>query len=342
MRRTLTLLTAMLFTVSLVAGPSLADQRGGPGQGEGQGQGQGQGQGKGQGLENPNVVEFTSRGHEFFGLPEEIPAGWTTFRYHNNSDGEHLAYLAELPKVDGVQMTSADSVDEVAPVFQDAMNLIADGEFGAGFAEFGNLPAWYGQVIPTGGPGLVAPGEVAETTVHLEPGHYQLECYVKSLNKDTGYHEFHTFTMIEDLVVTNEQGGANEPVADVTVDLSEDGIEIDGDIRPGHRTFEINLDDKTLVSEEPHGNLLGNSVHIARLDQGSDEDTLKELDGWMNWVNPEGLSVTPPATFLGGVNSMLPGSTAYVSVHLTPGEYAIVSEVDGPLGKDMLVTVSVP
>ena len=325
MRRITTTVMTLAFAFTLIAAPSLANQ----------GKGPDQGQGKGQGLENPNVVEFTSEGHHFVGLPEEIPSGWTTFRYHNGSNGEHLAYLADLPEVEGTQITAADSVTEVAPVFQAAMDRIVDGdEPSAAFAEFADLPKWFGDVVPMGGPGLVAPGEVAETTVYLEPGHYQIECYVKSLDEETDDHVFHTETMIQDLVVTDEDGGANEPVADFEVNLTANGIEIDGDVRPGRRTFQVNLDDDSL-----HGNFLGNSVHIARLDDDTDLDA---LDAWMSWVEPEGLSITPPATFLGGVNGMRPGSTAYVSVHLTPGEYAFVSEVDNPQGKDMLATVTVP
>ena len=325
MRSTATAVATFTLALALMAAPALANQ----------GKGASQGQGKGQGLENPNVVEFTSEGHHFVGLPEEIPSGWTTFRYHNGSDGEHLAFLADLPEIDGTQITAEDSQEEVAPVFQAAMDRIVDGhDLQDAFAEFANLPGWYWDVVPMGGPGLVAPGEVAETTVYLEPGHYQLECYVKSLDEETGYHVFHTETMIQDLIVTDEDGGANEPVADFEVNLTKDGIEIDGAVRPGQRTFKVNLDD-----DAPHGNFLGNSVHIARLDDDTD---VEELDAWMNWVEPEGLSITPPATFLGGVNGMRPGSTAYVSVHLTPGEYAFVSEVDNPQGKDMLATVTVP
>ena len=336
MRRIATTVMTSAFALTLIAAPTLANQGQGADQSQSHGQSQGQGHGKGHGLENPNVVELTSEGHHFIGLPEEIPSGWTTFRYHNNSAGEHLAYLVDLPEFDGTQITSEHSVKEVAPVFQAAMDRIIDGDEPLdAFAEFADLPPWYWHVVPMGGPGLVAPGEVAETTVYLEPGHYQLECYVKSLDGNTGYHVFHTETMIEDLVVTDEDSGANEPVADFEVNLTQDGIEIDGDVRPGQRTFKVNLND----ASAPHGNFLGNSVHIARLDHDTDVD---ELDAWMNWVDPDGLSITPPATFLGGVNGMPGGSTAYVSVHLTPGEYAFISEVDNPRDKDMLETVSVP
>jgi len=319
MRRELTLLTAMLFTLGLVAAPTLANP----------GEGADQGQGKGQGLENPNVVEFYSEGHEFFGLPEEIPSGWTTFRYHNNSDGEHFAYIADLPG----GITTQDSLDEVAPVFQEAMDLIAAGDIAGGFGRFEDLPPWFWEVVPTGGPGLVAPGGVAETTVYLEPGNYQIECYVKSDG------EFHTFTMIEDLTVTGEDNGAREPRADFDVVLTnptdeEDGMEIVGDVRPGHRTFAVHFEEQMV-----HGNGLGHDVHLARLDHDTDLD---ELAAWMNWAKPGGLDVTPPAEFLGGVQTMTAGSTAYVSVHLTPGEYAFIAEVDDPQGKGMLQTVTVP
>lgn len=314
MRSTATAVTTFSVALALMAAPAVAHQ----------GSGAAQGQGKGQGLENPNIVEFTSEGHEFLGLPEEIPSGWTTFRYHNNSHGEHFAYIADLPE----GKTSRDSLDEVAPVFQDAMDLIVEGQVGEGFAQFGRLPAWFAETVPMGGPGIVAPGNVAETTVYLEPGNYQIECYVKSDGV------FHTFTMLEDLTVTDDANGAREPSADFAVTLTNDGIEIDGEIRPGERTFEVDVQEQTV-----HGNGLGHDVHLARIDDDTDLD---ELADWMNWVNPDGLDVTPPAEFLGGAQTMTAGSTAYVSVHLTPGEYVFISEVDNPDEKGMLRTVTIP
>lgn len=271
----------------------------------------------------PNAVDIVATGHTL-DAPAEIPAGWTTLRLHNRSRETHFALLDLLPK----GRTVEDSIAEVVPVFQDAMDLINAGEPDAGFAEFDNLPAWFADVVYMGGPGFVAPGGLAETTVYLEPGTYAIECYVKS---DGVFHTTHG--MITGLTVTEERANGRQPRADVELTLSaQGGIEVDGDLRPGKQTIAVHFADQTV-----HGNVLGHDVHLARLDEDTDLD---ELATWMNWIT--GLEDPPPAEFLGGAHEMPAGQTAYFSAHLTPGRYALIAEVDDPDEKSMLRTFTVP
>ena len=270
----------------------------------------------------PNVIDIVSTGHDF-DLPDEIPSGWITFRHHNDSPETHFALLAGLPE----GRSAGDSRDEVVPPFQEAMDLINEGQPEEGFAMLAELPEWSAGTVYVGGPGFVAPGEVAETTIYLEPGNYQVECYVKT----DGI--FHTSHMLEDVTVTEESVDVGEPAADFEVTLTNDGLEIDGDVEAGERTFSVHVEEQML-----HGHGLGHDVHVARVDEDTDLD---ELAAWMNWAHPDGLEVPAPADFAGGAQTMPEGHTAYVTVEFEPGDHAFVAEVDEPRDKGMLEVVTV-
>lgn len=282
----------------------------------------------------PNVVNVTAGHQEFVTAQEEIASGWTTFRFKNRSHAPHFLIIEKMPVFEGDQKTVEDSEAEVVPVFQNFMDSFRDEALSfpdAGFA----LPAWYGNVVFLGGPGLTSPGETSETRVYLEPGTYVIECYVKT--EDGVFHS--TNGMIKGLVVNEASNGAAEPArtsARLTVS-SSDGITVEGDVgRPGVHTFEVHFDDQMVYSH-----FLGHDVHLVRLDSGVD---MGSIETWMNWVIPGSLAGDVPegAAFLGGVQDMPGGSTAYVRANLKPGDYAWIAEVPDPSGKDMLVTFSVP
>lgn len=272
----------------------------------------------------PNLVDVVVTGHSLE-LPETIPSGWTTFRLKNRSPEVHFGVVELLPE----GRTVEDSIEEVVPVFQEGLDRLNAGDPDA-FGAFGDLPAWYFDVVFMGGPGLVAPGETAETTVFLEPGTYVLECYVIT---DRMFHSSHG--MLEGFEVTVEESGAPAPTADVEVTVSSDGdtggIEVDGEFRPGKQTIAVHFADQVV-----HGNFLGHDLHIARVE---DESQVEDVDAWMSWIT--GLETPAPAHFVGGTHEMPAGSTAYVDVVLKPGTYVLVSEVDAPDSKGLLETITV-
>lgn len=278
-----------------------------------------------------NVVEVTSTGMNF-DAPDEIPSGWTTFRYHNATGMTHFAQLERLPNGIGV----ADQQLEVAPVFQRGMDLLNGGRFDDALAAFGQLPAWFFEVVFTGGPGLTAPGHTSETTVYLEPGTYLLECYMKT---NGIFHSFDpsgdTYGMVREITVAEARSRAREPEPTLELAISSgNGIRVDQDIRPGKHTIAVHFEDQVV-----HGHFLGHDVHLVRL---QDDTDMAALATWMDWTQPTGLEVPAPAEFLGGVSDMPAGSTGYMSVVLTPGRYAWIAEVPDPAGKDMLKTFTVP
>lgn len=283
----------------------------------------------------PDVVRIAVEHQSFEMSTHEISEGWTTFRFQNRSDhSPHFAVIEKMPVHEGEQMTVEDSEAEVVPVFQNIMDSLRGEEPSFPDAGF-QLPAWYGDVVFVGGPGLTSAGETSATRVRLEPGTYVVECYVKT--DDGTFHS--TNGMIEGLTVTeggNSAGPRPTPSARVTIS-QEDGIEVFGQFhRPGMHTVEVEFDDQAI-----YDHLLGHDVHLVRLGPGAD---VGELGAWMNVLVPDELASPQPdgVTFVGGVQDMPGGSTAYLRTFLRPGDYAWIAEVPDPAARGMLVEFSVP
>ena len=275
--------------------------------------------------ETVNLIEVKTEYMNFI-MPDKIPSGWNTFRYANESNLTHFMSFDKLPIYEGEQKTLHD-FEEVAVIFQDAMDLINAGKNEEAYAEFAKFPAWNADMVFMGGVGLVSPGETAQTTVYLEPGEYVVECYVKTAGK------FHP--MAKQITVLREasQASAPEPTVNITVS-KKGGISVDREPIPGLHTVAVHFADQAL-----HEHFLGHDVHLARLDNLTDIDS---LNSWMNWSVPGGLETPAPATFVGGTQQMPEGNTAYFTVNLEPGRYAWIAEVPNPLSKNMLKTFEVP
>lgn len=268
-----------------------------------------------------NLVEVKTTGMNFI-LPDEIPSGWTTFRYTNESPLTHFMLIDKLPVYNGKQITYAD-FENIPPVFRDAMDLINEGKTDKGFTEFSRLPKWFPRIIFSGGVGLVSPGETAQTTVYVKPGIYVIECYVKTGGI------FHPMTRQLDV----KEGLSNEtpPVPTLNMAISrERGIEMSEAPTAGLQTIAVEFRD-----QGPHEHFLGHDVHLVRLEEDTDLD---ELNSWMTWTTPNGLNTPAPVKFLGGAQEMPEGNTAYITVYLKPGNYAWVAEVPDPASKNMLKT----
>lgn len=271
------------------------------------------------------VLEIVARGHAFDLSAGEVASGWTKVRLRNESAEPHFALFGLMPEGKGVE----DSVREVVPVFQDAIELIMAGRVEDGFAALGDLPAWYGDVVYSGGPGMVSPGGTTEVVTYLEPGTYVIECYVKT--EDGVFHSVRG--MIDEITVADAPHAGEPPAADLRVDLGnprpddgtapESGVEMTGTPAPGRQVVEVRF-----TSEDPP--LLANDLHLVRLEDGVD---VADVAAWMDWSRPEGLRTPAPATFLGGTHEMPQGRSAYLTVDLELGRYAWVSErgADAPL-----------
>ena len=280
--------------------------------------------------ELPTEITLTVKGLSFDG-PSKAAAGWTTIRLNNVSGMEHFAVLQRLPEGITTEIQSA----EVTPPFQHGLEYLLAGDTDSAMAEFGKLPAWYGDVVFMGGPGMVSGRKTTEATVYLEPGRYSLECYVKSGGV------FHSFSpvpgelaMLHELVVEESGEGAPEPEANVTVTVSTAGYEItDGAFVSGPNVIRADYLDQTV-----YPNFVGHDVHIVRV---SPETDMQALEGWMDWRVEGGLEAMSPFVFVGGLNEMPAGRHGYFTADLGAGDYALIAEVPAPASHGLLLPFTV-
>ena len=263
-----------------------------------------------------------------FKSPDTIPYGWNTFKYHNKSSETHFFLLDKYPEGKTIQ----DTKTEVFPPFDKGMDLINEGKSEEGFAEFGNLPAWFFEVVFSGGSGLVSPRKSSITTLKLEPGYYIMECYVKMPNG-----KFHSsMGMAKPIVVTNKKSSNAPPTVTTSIKVSStEGINYNSPITKGAQVFSVEF-----LDQIAHENFMGHDVNLVKL---TDIANLEDLESWMNWADPKGLVTPAPegVTFLGGVNDSPAGSIGYFKVNLEPGHYAFIAEVPNALKKGMLKTFTV-
>jgi uncharacterized cupredoxin-like copper-binding protein len=278
--------------------------------------------------EPAKVVSVITKSMEFY-APDTIPSGWNTFVYENQSTEPHFILLDKYPEGVSIQNT----LTEVAPAFEEGMQLIMEGKMEESMAAFGKLPEWFSQVVFSGGTGLISPGKTAVTTVKLDPGYYIMECYVRMPDG-----RFHTsMGMAKELIVSDVVSEISPPQYDLQVDIkSQSGISWNGQPKAGKTIFRVEY-----VDQMVHENFVGHDVNLVLMREGAD---LEALEAWINWATPKGLmSSTLPEgfTFLGGTNDAPEGSILYFEAILEPGQYVLISEVPGSVKKGMLKTFSV-
>ena len=278
----------------------------------------------------PRVVEIRAVGKTFEG-PSEIPSGWTTFKFVNASSMIHFAIIDVPPEGVTAQVFN----DTLAIPFQEAMDGMNAGDEEAVNAAFARFPEWVGELGRNGGPGLLSPGRVSQTTVYLEPGYYILECYIKSDGV------FHTTSpgdgqlgMLLELTVTEASNNAPEPTANATLAVRNSGFElVSGALKAGENTIRVDF-----LEQQALPSFVGNDVHLMRVESG---ESVTEADGWLDWRTRNGLEDPAPVSFLGGVNDMPAGSHGYFSVELDPGDYAFIAEMPGPQAAGFVLPFSV-
>lgn len=273
------------------------------------------------------LIQVQAVGMEFE-APDTVPSGWLSFSLQNTSDMIHFAMIERLPQGKTVE----DQQEEIAPVFQNILDNINEKEPSVPEAGF-EPPEWFNEIVFLGGPGLVSAGKTAEATVYLEPGTYMLECYIKT---NGIFHSYNPgkMAMVHGFTVTSDTSDLEEPVPDVRIELStENGIVVDGEIATGKQIIKV-----TFKDQKVHENFVQHDVHLVSLTDTTDMDALED---WMDWTQPNGVQTPAPAEFLGGTNEMRAGEETYISVDLSPGNYAWISEVPNAKEKGMFKTFTV-
>lgn len=263
-----------------------------------------------------HVVEITAEDYAFR-APAEIPSGWTTFQLENAGEETHMLFIARLPE--GV--TYDDYMTGAVMAFDGVWQQLRDGQIGPDqvFPLLGDAAdPWFWETEFMGGVGFLSPGGTGQVTVKLEPGNYIIECYMR-----TPEGEMHSMEgMIDPLTVTEERSPGAAPLADVRINLSEQGMEIDRELRPGTHTFQVHY------ADHPE-DTFGHNVEVVRLDGTTTAD---EVMDWLSFLNVDGLTDPAPGTFLGGINQMPAGATGYFTTRLVPGRYLFISEYTSHLG----------
>jgi len=252
-----------------------------------------------------------------FDAPNKIPAGWTTIEYTNEGEEPHFLIISRLPE----GKTFDDLASQVTPIFNEIWYELRDGKISQAeaFEKLGiELPEWFWAVEYMGGPGLISPGLTTMATIHLEPGNYYMECYVKT---EDG--EFHTIEgMLRELTVTDAPSEAARPEAGIDITLSNFELDIEGTLTPGTHTVAVH------VAENPEEGF-GHNVHVARIEPGMDVD---EIVRWMNPFEITGMQTPAPTKLVGGMQMLPEGQTGYFTLDLEPGRYLFVAENTGHLG----------
>lgn len=176
----------------------------------------------------------------------------------------------------------------------------------------GPPPRW---AVFVGGPNAPSPNSSSDATLNLQAGNYAMLCLV-----DIPGHVPHVAKgMVRPLTVTAASATpAAEPNADVTLSESDYKFDLPANISAGNHTFKV-----VNGGPQPH------EVEIIRLAPGK---TMKDFGDFMAKAYADKVDGPPPGDGIGGVSAMIPGSTAYFTANMTPGNYVMICFV--PDGKD--------
>ncbi len=257
------------------------------------------------------VVNVEAMDHAFeVDAPDELPSGWITFVLKNEMAHEvHEISFAQLPE--GV------TYEEYLTDYMGAWSTLLS-EFQSGIVERSGinkrvnelLPDWASEVKYINNRGLVSPGRTAEKTVFLEPGKYTMGCWMKTadgiIHIVQGMHK--------ELNITEDLANSPVPNPKSQLTLQEDNIVSDWVPKIGKNAFalDFNMDSK--------GRSFHNNVHLIRMEENTDLD---KVNNWLDWYTVGGLRSPAPADFLGGVEVLNDGATAYFALNIKePGNYA--------------------
>ena len=162
----------------------------------------------------------------------------------------------------------------------------------------GEPPEWAEDVA--GVPAL-SPGESITVTRTLEPGSYVFLCFFPdpegTPHAALGMYEL--FTIVGD-------SGATSSEPDATITATDDGLQVPA-LSAGEQTVQFKND-----GTKPH------ELVLATFEPGKG---VRDVDPWIEG----GYEGEPPVTFLGGMQTIPPGESVFLTIDLEPGvEYTAV------------------
>ncbi len=263
-----------------------------------------------------NILSLEIVGLSFVG-PTEIGSGWTTIRINNDSGMTHHGLVYRLP--DGITEEMVN--EQVVRPIQESLTANIAGDLNRATEIMQTIPAWIGDFVYMGGPGMISHGVAGETTMYLEPGEYIVECYVKTNGVQHNYNPIPGARgMVLGLTVKEEPGGMSEPDANVTLAISNSGYAIEnGEFVAGENNVRVKFAEQRL-----YNNFVGHDAHFFRILPDTDVEASAK---WVDFFPNDGQQTPAPAHYVGGIHDMPEGSTAYIKMQLEEGEYGIVAEV---------------
>ena len=175
----------------------------------------------------------------------------------------------------------------------------------------GGVPAVLQVAALTGGPSVIDPGLSQSVTLNLTPGQYVLLCIIAGPDGVPHLAK----GMIAPLTVTAADGAAASaaaaPQTGNSVRLLDFAFTLPQSIQAGKQTWEIKNEGK-----QPH------EMVLIKLHEGK---TMDDVAAYM--AQPAG---TPPFTDVGGMQGIMPGSTAWLDLDLTPGSYVAICHIPDP------------
>ena len=236
-----------------------------------------------------NAVTFTTPGMSYE-VSGPLQPGVGAITLDNTDDVSHMLVVARMK--DGV------TVDQI----ETALNK-SEEEAGKLFAEPDGGP-------PLGTPAPVGPGEsTTVTSLDLKPGTYGMVCFFTDADGEPHW----KMGMVGEFEVSGDKA-TEKPQSDGTINLDDDAITMPDGFN-GSGTFEV-----TNSGDNPHG------FSLASLDQGT---KLADFAGAVGQAGATGGSVdVEGGVMAGGVDELLPGQSAYLTLDLEPGHYGYISPED--------------
>ncbi|HEU5305605.1 MAG TPA: hypothetical protein VFU40_13225 [Gemmatimonadales bacterium] len=236
--------------------------------------------------EKPRTPVVTVTAADFaFEAPAKIPAGVTRFHLVNHGKELHQAQLIRL---------------------EDGKTL---DDLGQAMKQPGPPPAW---VKWLGGPNGIAPGQEANATAVLTPGHYAYLCFIPST--DGKIHLSKGMARPFEVTDGTPASDADLPAGDITIKLLDYDFQPSQPLTPGRHII-------TVENAGPQAH----ELVLLRLAPG------KKTEDFGKWAE-SGMKGPPPAEPVGGVVTLDKGARGSFEVDLTPGDYGFICFV--PDSKD--------
>jgi hypothetical protein len=219
-------------------------------------------------------------------------------------------YKFEAPDEVPAGMMTVHLVDNGTEMHHVAFVALKDGKTMADVDQAmkakGAPPAW---MVDHGGVNPPRPGGgMASATQELEPGNYALLCFIPSAD---GVPHF-AKGMVRPLTVTASTGAdAPAPDADIVMTLNDYTFTTSKPLTAGKHT--IRIENAASQSHE---------LFLSKLAPGKKAE---DIPAWL--LKMDG---PPPTDPMGGVPAIAPKMVTYITVDLTPGDYALICFLDDP------------